>query len=171
VWEGGVHVPFIAQWKGRIPAGRVLPQPVIQVDLLATAVAAAGGTVQPEWRLDGANLLPLLEGKSNAALHEALYWRFGVTWAVRQGDWKLVKGHIDQAPRLYNLAADLGEKNDLAAAEPQRVQGLQTLWHAWNVDNETPRWIDHRWNGDGPGATRKANPAGQKKKGKAAVGK
>ena len=171
VWEGGIHVPFIAQWTGRIPAGRVLPQPVIQVDLLATAVAAAGGTVQPEWRLDGANLLPLLEGKSNAAPHEALYWRFGVIWAVRQGDWKLVKGQIDQAPRLYNLAADLGEKNDLAATEPQRVHALQTLWNAWNTDNETPRWIDNRWNGDGPGAARKANPAKQKKKAKAAAGK
>ncbi len=163
VWEGGIHVPFIAQWKGRIPAGRVLPHPVIQLDLLPTAIAAAGGRVQTEWQLDGANLLPLLEGKTDAAPHEALYWRFGVIWAVRQGDWKLIKGHIDQPPRLYNLAKDLGEQNDLAAAEPARVQAMQTRWNTWNAGNEKPRWIDQRWNGDGPAAARKTKNAKQGK--------
>lgn len=165
VWEGGIHVPFIVQWKGRIPPGRVLAQPVIQLDLLPTAIAAAGGRIEPEWRIDGVNLLPLLEGKTTAAPHDALYWRFGVIWAVRQGDWKLVKGHVDQPPRLYNLAADLREQNDLAAEEPSRVQALQALWNAWNAANEPPRWIDQRWNGDGPGAARKAKT---KKTGQAA---
>lgn len=166
VWEGGIRVPFLVQWKGRIPPGRVLAQPMIQLDLLPTAIAAAGGRIEPEWKLDGVNLLPLLEGKTTAAPHEALYWRFGVIWAVRQGDWKLIKGHIDQPPRLYNLANDLGEQNDLAAAEPRRVQALQARWNAWNAGNEPPRWIDQRWNGDGPGAARKAKTA---KPGKAAA--
>ena len=149
LWEGGIHVPFIAQWKGRVPGGRVLDHPVIQVDVAATALAAAGAELSPGWKLDGANLLPLLEGKTSAAPHEALYWRFGVQYAVRQGDWKLVKPHIDQAPRLHNLAQDPGEQNDLAPQQPERVKQLQALWDAWNADNEAPRWIDHRWNGDG----------------------
>ena len=114
-------------------------------------MAAAGGEVQPEWKLDGANLLPLLEGRSDAPPHDALYWRFGVQYAVRQGDWKLVKAHVDHAPRLFNLAVDLGEQNDLAAKEPEKVKRLQALWDTWNAKNEPPRWIDLRWNGDGPG--------------------
>ena len=157
LWEGGIHVPFIAQWKGRIPAGRTLGQPMIQVDLLATAIAAACGDVQPEWKLDGVNLLPLLEGKSDASPHDALYWRFGVQYAVRQGDWKLVKPSLDDPPHLFNLAQDIGEKNDLAAAQPEKVKQLQALWDAWNADNEPPRWIDNRWNGREDKIKKKAN--------------
>lgn len=160
LWEGGIHVPFIVQWQGRIPGGRTLDQPVIQIDLLPTAIAAAGGEVDPAWQLDGANLLPLLEGKTTALPHEALYWRFGVQYAVRQGDWKLVKPHVNQPPRLFNLAKDPGETNDLAAQDPARAKGLQALWDTWNSANESPRWIDLRWNGDGP-AQKRAAPRGQ----------
>ena len=156
LWEGGIHVPFAAQWKGRIPAGRVIVQPMIQVDIPATALAAAGAEIKPDWKLDGANLLPLMEGKSAAAPHDALYWRFGVQYAVRQGDWKLVKPHINKAPRLHNLAQDLGEQTDLAAQNPEKVKQLQALWDAWNADNEPPRWIDERWNGDGAKAKKQA---------------
>jgi arylsulfatase A-like enzyme len=163
LWEGGIHVPFIAQWKGRIPAGRVLEQPVIQVDVAATALAAAGAEIKPEWKLDGANLLPLLEGKTGAAPHEALYWRFGVQYAVRQGDWKLVKPHIDMTPRLHNLAQDLGEQTDLAAQNPEKVKQLQALWDAWNANNEPPRWIDNRWNGEGAKPKKQAQKAEKKK--------
>ena len=162
LWDGGIHVPFIVQWKGRIPAGRVLAHPVIQIDVLPTAVAAAGGQVRPEWKLDGANLLPCLEGTTAAAPHEALFWRFGVQYAVRQGDWKLVKPHRDSAPLLFNLKADPGEKIDLAAAQPERTKTLQGLWDAWNSQNEPPRWIDQRWNGDGAG--KKAGKQNPKRK-------
>ena len=163
LWEGGIRVPFVAQWKGRIPAGRTIDHPVIQVDVPATALAAAGAEIKPEWQLDGANLLPLLEGKTDAAPHDALCWRFGVQYAVRQGDWKLVKPHIDMAPRLHNLAQDLGEQNDLAAQNPEKVKQLQALWDAWNAKNEPPRWIDVRWNGDGPGPKKQTKKAAKKK--------
>lgn len=163
LWEGGIHVPFVAQWKGRIPAGRVLNHPVIQVDVAATALAAAGAEIAPDWKLDGANLLPLLEGRTDAAPHEALYWRFGVQYAVRQGDWKLVKPHVNQAPRLHNLAQDPGEQTDLAAQHPDKVKQLQSLWDAWNAGNEPPRWIDERWNGDGAKQKKHGKAAGKKK--------
>jgi arylsulfatase A-like enzyme len=149
LWEGGIHVPFAASWKGRIPAGRILDQPVIQVDILPTALAAAGIATDPAWALDGVNLLPYLEGKQNSLPREALFWRFGIQYAVRKGDWKLVKPHINLAPRLFRLTNDPGERNDLATQEPAKVKELQALWDAWNVRNETPRWQDDRWNGDG----------------------
>ncbi len=149
LWEGGIHVPFIVQWKGRIPGGRLLDAPVIQVDILPTALAAAGASIRPEWKLDGVNLLPYMQGETSAPPHEALFWRFGVQYAVRQGDWKLVKPHVNDAPRLFNLARDLGESEDLAAREPDKVKSLQALWDRWNAGHEAPRWVDERWDGDG----------------------
>lgn len=147
LWEGGIRSPILVQWKGRIPAGRQLPHLVNQLDFLPTALAAAGVAVRPEWQLDGVNVLPLLEGKSDAAPHDALYWRFGIQYAVRQGDWKLVKPELKQAPKLFDLKNDPGEKTDLAARHPDQVKRLQALWDAWNARNEPPRWIDERWNG------------------------
>jgi len=146
LWEGGIRVSWLAQWKGHIPAGRVISTPVIQLDVLPTALAAAGSTTQPEWKLDGTNILPLLEGKTDKLDRDTLYWRFGVQYAVRQGDWKLVKAGLTQPIQLFNLKDDRNEKNDLASTNPDKVKGLQTLWDAWNANNVPPRWEDKRWN-------------------------
>jgi len=143
-WEGGVRVPFLMQWKGRLPAGKVYDHPVIQLDLLPTFIAAAGGTVSPEWMLDGVNLLPYLDGPfgdTNADKpHQTLYWRFGKQMAIRHGDWKLVRGVGIKEPALFNLAVDVGEKNDLIAAEPAKAAELQSRWNAWNAEQMEPLW-------------------------------
>lgn len=146
LWEGGIRVTWLAQWKGRIPAGRVLETPVIQLDILPTALAAAGGAPQPDWKLDGTNLLPLMEGKAEKLDRDTLYWRFGVQYAVRQGDWKLVKAGLNQPVQLFNLKDDRNEKDDLAAKQPEKAKALQALWDAWNANNLPPRWVDPRWN-------------------------
>ncbi|OGV66782.1 MAG: hypothetical protein A2283_15180 [Lentisphaerae bacterium RIFOXYA12_FULL_48_11] len=156
LWEGGIRSPICIQWKGRIQAGQVIPHMVTQLDWLPTALAAAGVEAHPEWKLDGVNILPLLEGKTDAAPHNALFWRFGVQYAVREGDWKLVKAHVNDAPRLHNLVKDPGEQTDLAAQEPDRVKQLQGLWDEWNKSNEPPRWVDERWNGEGAKPKKKA---------------
>ena len=140
--EGGIRVPFLLQWKGRLPAGAVYEQPVISLDILPTALAAAGVEAPPDWKLDGVDLLPYLTGEKPGAPHEALYWRFRAStdpeyynrWAIRQGDWKLVKTHLEPLA-LYNLAADISESNNLAAAEPERVAAMQAAWDRWNADN------------------------------------
>ncbi len=164
-WEGGIRVPFLVQWKGKLPAGKVYEQPVISLDILPTAVAAAGGTVDPSWKIDGVDLMPYLSGKNAAAPHDTLYWRFGPQWAVRKGDWKLVRGfdyvahpegqppvHETKAtpPQLHNLKDDIGEAKDVAAANPGKVQELQAAWNAWNKEQREPLWL--------------AIPAQQKKK-------
>lgn len=149
LWEGGIRVPFIVSWKGRIPGDRVINTPVIETDVLPTSIAAADTTIDPSWKLDGVNLLPLLEGKETSLARDELYWRFGIQYAIRKGDWKLVKAHISTPPRLFNLAHDIGEDTDLADKHPEKVRALQLLWDAWNTQNEPPRWNDDRWNGDG----------------------
>ena len=158
-WEGGIRVSWLAAWKGRIPGGRVSHEPVIQLDVLPTALAAAGGDVKPEWQLDGVNLLPLLEGKTEHLAPRALYFRFGVQSAVREGDWKLVKASKDMTPMLVNLATDPGEQTDLTAQQPEKARALQTLFDRWNATMQPPRWEDQRWNGD---ADRKAEKRAKK---------
>jgi len=147
-WEGGIRVSWIAAWKGRIAGGRVSSEPVIQLDVLPTALAAVGAEAKPEWQLDGVNLLPLLEGKADKLAPRALYFRFGGQFAVREGDWKLVKASKDMTPMLVNLASDRLEQTDLTAREPEKAKALQALWDRWNAAMLPPRWEDQRWNGD-----------------------
>lgn len=150
-WEGGIRVPFIIQWKGRLAAGGIDARPIIQLDVLPTVLAAAGVTVQPAWKLDGVNLLPFLAGKAPGRPHEALYWRLGNNMAIRQGDWKLVKTSDGPLQRtqaltdlsgagLYNLANDLGETKNLAAEQPAKVRELAEAWQRWNNELAKPLW-------------------------------
>ena len=151
-FEGGIRVPFIMQWPGRIPRGRTETHPIIQLDVLPTVLAAAGIPAQPQWRLDGVNLLPLAAGEVSAPPHEALYWRLGGMMAIRKGDWKLMK-MSDEAfladpsvlepltePALYNLKDDIGETKNLAASHPEKVRELTALWQQWNKDLARPLW-------------------------------
>jgi arylsulfatase A-like enzyme len=108
---------------------------VVQLDVMPTCVAAAGGAVDPAWKLDGVNLMPYLTGENSGRPHQTLYWRIDGMWAIRHGDWKLVHGRAgDTAPELFDLAADVSEQHDLASTQPARVQELKTLWNAWNAE-------------------------------------
>ena len=157
-WEGGIRIAYMLQWKGRIPAGKVDDRPVIQLDILPTALAAAGVTAKPEWKLDGVNLLPYLTGQNSGVPHEALYWRFGQQIAIRMGDWKLVKGvgskgvegverqgkASTEGAELYNLKQDIGEKIDLAQKEPAKFKELAAAWDKWNSELVDPKWFPSR---------------------------
>jgi arylsulfatase A-like enzyme len=139
--EGGTRIPFCVQWKGKLPAGKTFDFPVQNLDVLPTCVTAAGGTVEPGWKLDGADLMPYLTGKNARRPHEVLYWRFGEQWAVRKGDWKLVVSRVDKLqPRLINLAEDIGEAKDLSEKYPEKVKELKAAWEAWNAEQSPPLW-------------------------------
>ena len=85
-YQGGIRVPFCARWKGTLPAGQVFAQPVISLDIAATALAAAHAEPVAGTRLDGVNLLPFLSGQRSDAPHEALYWRNENLWATGPND-------------------------------------------------------------------------------------
>ncbi len=138
-YEGGPRVPFLAQWKGKFPAGKTYDFPVMNLDVLPTIVTAAGGTIETAAKLDGVDLVPFLTGKSSARPHLTLYWRRGPQWAVRQGDLKLVVSVGGSGePELYNLAADFGESRNLARAQPAKVKELQALWNKWSAEQAEP---------------------------------
>jgi len=139
-WDGGIRVPFMAQWKGRLPAGKVYDLPAIALDVLPTAVTAVGGAIEAGWNLDGVDLVPYLSGEKTEAPHEDLYWRFGEQWAIRRGDWKLVLARGLTTPALYNLTQDISETTDLAATEAARLAELQQAYDEWNAQLIPPRW-------------------------------
>lgn len=135
VYEGGIRVPFVVQWKGGLPAGRTFDSPVSALDILPTALAAAGVAPPDGERLEGVNLLPHLRGAAPAPPHDALFWRWQSSKAVRQGDWKWVVANGRATDELFNLATDPSEQTDLAAREPERVAALAAMFAAWDEGN------------------------------------
>lgn len=133
VYEGGVRVPFLMAWPGKIPGGRNDDRPVSSVDVFATSLAAAGAPMPTDKKYDSVNLLPYLTGEKSGAPHERLFWRNGALLAVREGDWKLVRG-AGKSDELYNLATDIAESRDVAAANPAVLARLAGALDAWNKE-------------------------------------
>ena len=139
VWEGGIRVPALIRWPGRIPAGSVSGQVGITMDLTASILAAAGAAVPPEARPDGLNLLPMLEGKAPVT-PRTLFWRTNLGGhsqkAVRSGDWKLV---LDgNHTMVFDVRTDIGERVDLANRRQDVARDLRPKLAAWEneVDAE-----------------------------------
>jgi arylsulfatase A-like enzyme len=154
-WEGGVRIPFCIQWKGVLPPGKTYENPIIQLDILPTALAASGVKIDPSWKLDGVDLKPYLTGEKTDKPHETLYWRFGDQWAVRHGDWKLVVARAGSGrPELYHLAEDLKESTNLAASNPEKLKELQGIYDRWNAEQAPP--ITPMENPNPEAATKKA---------------
>jgi arylsulfatase A-like enzyme len=141
--EGGMRVPFFVSWPGKLPAGKIYHEPVISLDIAATALAAAGGAAPAN--LDGVDLRPHLTGEKSEPPHTALYWRLGPQKAIRQSRWKLVDWRDFTAKKqsgwqLYDLHQDVSENDDLAAKNPAVVAELSQAWDRWNAKNIAPLW-------------------------------
>lgn len=134
--EGGIHVPFVAQWPGKIEKGSSYKEPIVTLDILPTALSAAGGQIPNN--LDGVDLMPYL-GQANTAPHEELFWRLGHHGAVRKGDWKLI-WFDDAPPRLHNLSSDVAEQIDLSREEPELTQAMLESYHQWESELIKPVW-------------------------------
>ncbi len=135
LYEGGIRVPMIVRWPGHTQPGTDCNQVAYHGDLMATAAELAN--VTPPRELDSISLVPAILGRHDGHQHDRLYWEFyeqSGRRAVRKGNWKAVQNHWNpQTPEkngpveIYDLSVDLGEDNDLAESEPQRVRELQAL--------------------------------------------
>jgi arylsulfatase A-like enzyme len=135
LYEGGIRVPGIARWKGKVPAGKVSDFPWAFWDFAPTAAALAG--VPAPGDIDGHSIVPTLLGGSQRP-HHHLYWEFfegGFKQAVRQGDWKLVRQKPGFRPELFNLTEDVGETRDVAARHPDVVARLSEFLKTARTDN------------------------------------
>lgn len=161
VFEGGIRVPFLVAWPGKMPAGKSYDQPVMSLDVFPTALAAAGARRHAKLpALDGVDLVPFLTGKSPGAPHARLFWRMdgGEAFAVREGNWKWLRSY-DNPPELYNLAEDIGETRNVAAQNPEIAKRLAAASADWNRELATPVWVNNPFGGiinrTGPAAAQK----------------
>jgi arylsulfatase A-like enzyme len=135
LWEGGIRVPAMLRWPGRIAAGAVNPRPAVTTDITATILAAAG--VQPPRALDGFDLLAPERPR-------ALFWRYQHApirqKAVREGRWKLLQDAGYNL--LFNLESDPGERTDLSWRHPKTVEKLREQLATWEkqIANSKPAW-------------------------------
>jgi len=133
--EGGMHVPFLIAWPGTIPGGQTYEHPVSALDVAATAAAMADLAVKPG-ELDGVNLVPYMRGDITTPPHEALMWRWMAQSAIREGNWKLLRG--GEREYLYDLSDDLEEKHNLASQHPDVAARLRTKLTAWGAELNPP---------------------------------
>lgn len=145
--EGGIRVPGLARWPGKIPAGSTVSVPVIGSDLFPTVLTVAGAAPPGDRVIDGVNALPALTGQAaELARPQPLYWRLlmapNKTVALRSGDWKILANDDLTEFELYNLARDEKETTDLVSREPEQFATMKTLLlkHHSAVEAEGPDW-------------------------------
>lgn len=128
--EGGLRVPFLARWPGKLPAGTVRAGNAITMDILPTLLDASGVKPLAGQEIHGQSILPLLRGEPFTR-SGALHWENQQNYAVHDGDWKLVRRGWEANARLYRPAEDIGEDHDLAAQHPDKVAELTAQHEAW----------------------------------------
>ncbi len=147
-YEGGIREPMIIKWPGVVAPGAACSEPVISTDFYPTILEMLSLPAKAEQHVDGLSLVPLLKRRGSLN-RDAIYWHYphyhprnpyGPFGAIRKGDWKLIEYYEDMNVELYNLRDDLGEANDLAAANPAKAGELRDMLHAWraSVDAQMP---------------------------------
>ncbi len=156
LYEGGIREPYMVRWPGVTRPGSTCDVPVTSTDFYPTMLAMAGLPSKPEQHKDGRSLVPLLEGEGKLA-RKAIYWHYPhygnqggfPGGAIRMGDWKLLERFEDGRVHLYNLADDIGEKNDLAEKYPHRVESMRAKLHAWYKQVDA-KFLRQKQPGSGP---------------------
>lgn len=132
--EGGIRVPYVVYWKGKLPANQVYHHPVISLDVASTALAVAGLPHDP--KLDGVNLIPHLSGANKKPPHETLFWRWIAQSAAREGKWKYLRAGARDY--LFNMETDREEKKNLIKKHPDIAGRLQAKLKHWSADLMPP---------------------------------
>jgi len=140
-YEGGVREPLIVVAPNITKPGSVCDSPVISTDFYPTLLQLAGLDLKPQQHLDGVSFLPLLKGET-ASRGKPLFWHYPhyanqggpPCGTIRDGDWKLIEWYEDGALELYNIAQDIGEKNNLAAQQPDKVKELHAKLIDWRKE-------------------------------------
>jgi len=141
VYEGGIRVPMIVRWPGKVPEGTTSHAPWYFADILPTFARLAGAA--PPEGIDGISVMPTILGGQQPGLRERfLYWespsRDILHQAVRWGDWKAVRFGLDSRLELYDLAKDVGEQNDIAQHNPEAVKTIEDFLKTARFDS--PNW-------------------------------
>lgn len=152
MFEGGVNVPFMMKWKGKIPAGLVYENPVSSMDIFMTSAHVAETLIPQDRTYDGVNLLPFLTGENLEKPHDVFYWKADHIQAMRKGDWKYLLSTRDKWMELYNISTDKYEHYDLHDVHQDTLNQLMLEFEVWQKDIKAPLWprlMDHRFTIDG----------------------
>ena len=138
MWEGGLRVPFIARWPGRMPAGKVTDEFLTSLEIFPTLLAAAGANPPRGVKLDGFDMLPVLRGEMKSPRTE-MFWQRRGDKAARVGNWKWVES--EKGGGLFDLTLDPGETKDLSSEKPDVIATVKGRWEAWRkeMDASEPR--------------------------------
>jgi arylsulfatase A-like enzyme len=139
-FQGGLRVPYVAKWPGHIAPGTQYAQPVSNIDILPTLVAAAGAKLPTDRPIDGVNLLPFLGVTLGQQPPRALFWRDGPYRAVQAGGWKLIVSERPKKQWLFDLGDDPTEKKNLVAQRPDKLAELTALLTAHHANLPAPLW-------------------------------
>lgn len=142
LFEGGIRVPFLCSYPGKLTYPHHYPHAISALDIFPTVLAAAD--ITPPKPLDGVNLLPFLSGSTSSPPHQKLYWRYsdGAGYAVRKDNYKLIYSGYKEKLLLFDLATDPYETSDLAQQHPEKVQELRLEYQAWNKELIPAKWYD-----------------------------
>jgi arylsulfatase A-like enzyme len=142
--EGGIRTCCAAKWPGVIPAGITYREPVINFDFTSTMLSQAGIDIETDPLIEGTDLIPYLQKRKSGPPHESLHWQMHYTdmgrWAVRMGNWKLVKSRNIEG--LFNLRDDISETTDLTEKHPDIKEKLWAKHLEWHSKNQTSRVND-----------------------------
>jgi arylsulfatase A-like enzyme len=139
-FEGGIRVPLLVRYPGKISAGKVYDKPVSNLDIFATAIAVAKAELPTDRVYDGVNLVPYINGANKNEPHHVLFWRNGYSKAVRKGDWKLYVNERASKVLLYNIKDDLSEQKNLSEINPEKAKELQDELKKWESQLQSPKW-------------------------------
>lgn len=138
--EGGIHVPFILNWPKTLPSGKTYSQMVSSLDFAPTFLALAGGNVK-EHPFSGTDLMPHLKEDSNQKPHDNLMWRFTISAAIREGDYKLIR-LPDRLPLLFHLPSDIAEQYNIALDNLDITRDLLEKLGNWDVSLPHPLFLE-----------------------------
>ena len=167
LYEGGLRIPFVVRWPGKIEAGQVSDLRFYQPDVMPTLAEIAGASAPDD--IDGISFLPTLTDSGEQLRHEFFYWEFGNQFAVRIGDWKAILNRKMKTWALFDLAEDISEKNDVAKENPEVLAKLIAVAEREHEPAKTGSYADRskheadrraKW-GTSPGAPK---PKPRKKK-------
>lgn len=146
MYEGGLRVPFIASWPGKIAPGTTSDLQIAFWDMLPTFADVAHAKVPAGVDIDGISILPTLLGKGTQKKHDYLYWEYTKgqirSRALRMGDWKAVQNRMNRPIELYNLKQDVGETKDLASQNPEQVKQMtEAMQQAHTAPRDFPQTL------------------------------